>query len=48
LNDPDLHEVALDEETADDPIDYSVDLQDLVDLVAELEGTARAPDEDEL
>jgi SNF2 family DNA or RNA helicase len=48
LNDPDLHEVALDEEMADDPIDYSVDLQDLVDLVAELEGTARAADEDEL
>jgi hypothetical protein len=47
LNDPDLHEVALDEEMADDPIDYSVDLQDLVDLVAELEGTARAADQDE-
>jgi SNF2 family DNA or RNA helicase len=26
LDDPDLHEVALDEEEADDPIDYSVDL----------------------
>ncbi|SHH07015.1 DEAD/DEAH box helicase [Bradyrhizobium erythrophlei] len=47
LDDPDLHEVALDEEAADDPIDYSVDLQDLVDLVAELEGTARNLDEDE-
>jgi hypothetical protein len=38
LNDQDLHEVALDEENADDPIDYDVELQDLVDLVAELEG----------
>jgi hypothetical protein len=38
LDDPDLHEVALDEENADDPIDYDVDLQDLVDLVEELEG----------
>jgi SNF2 family DNA or RNA helicase len=38
LDDPDLHELALDEENADDPIDYDVDLQDLVDLVAELEG----------
>ena len=38
LNDPDLHEIALDEENADDPIDYDVDLQDLVDLVEELEG----------
>jgi SNF2 family DNA or RNA helicase len=38
LDDPDLHELALDEENADDPIDYDVELQDLVDLVAELEG----------
>ncbi len=42
LDDPDLHEVALDEESADDPVDYNVDLQDLVDLVEELEG--RAPE----
>jgi hypothetical protein len=41
LDDPDLHEGALDEENADDPIDYSVDLQDLVDLVEELEGKGR-------
>lgn len=46
LDDPDLHEVALDEETADDPVDYNVDLQDLVDLVEELEGRAvETPDE---
>lgn len=38
LDDKDLHEIALDEENADDPIDFNVDLQDLVDLVAELEG----------
>ena len=38
LDDPDLHELALDEENADDPIDYNVELQDLVDLVEELEG----------
>ncbi len=38
LDDPDLHQLALDEEEADDPIDYDVDLQDLVDLVEELEG----------
>jgi SNF2 family DNA or RNA helicase len=43
LNDPDLHEIALDEETADDPVDYSVDLQDLVDLISELEGNGSAP-----
>ncbi len=40
LEDPDLHEIALDEESADDPIDYDVDLRDLVDLVEELEGRA--------
>lgn len=38
LDDPDLHELALDEENADDPIDYDIELQDLVDLVEELEG----------
>jgi hypothetical protein len=38
LNDPDLHQLALDEENSDDPVDYDVDLQDLVDLVEELEG----------
>lgn len=40
LGDPDLHTLAFDEENADDPIDYSVELQDLVDLIAELEGKA--------
>jgi SNF2 family DNA or RNA helicase len=40
LDDPDLHEIAFDENEADDPIDYNLDLQDLVDLVAELEGRA--------
>jgi SNF2 family DNA or RNA helicase len=40
LDDPDLHEIALDEENADDPIDYDVDLKDLMDLIEELEGKA--------
>lgn len=47
LDDPDLHEIALDEDNADDPIDYDVDLQDLVDLVAELEGRAEDTDSEE-
>jgi SNF2 family DNA or RNA helicase len=38
LNDPDLHELALDEETAADPTDYGIELEDLVDLIEELEG----------
>jgi SNF2 family DNA or RNA helicase len=47
LDDTDLHEIALDEEEADDPIDYDVDLQDLVDLVEELEGRGRAVSEED-
>lgn len=40
LDDPDLEEIVIDEEGADDPVDYNVDLQDLIDLVEELEGRA--------
>ncbi len=40
LDDEDLHEIAFDEESADEPIDYDIDPEDLMDLVAELEGTA--------
>ena len=38
LDDPDLHKIALDEEGADDPIDYDVTTDDLIDLIQELEG----------
>lgn len=47
LDDPDLKKIAFDEENADDPIDYSVDLQDLVDLVEELEGRRSAPSDED-
>lgn len=40
LDDPDLHELAFDEEEAADPLDYDVELHDIMDLIAELEGTA--------
>jgi hypothetical protein len=40
LDDRDLHQIALDEENADEPIEYDVNMQDLVDLVQELEGCA--------
>lgn len=40
LDDRDLHQIALDEENAEEPIEYDVDLQDMVDLVEELEGRA--------
>jgi hypothetical protein len=46
LDDRDLHQIALDEENAEEPIDYDVDMQDIVDLVEELEGRAHF-DEDE-
>lgn len=41
LDDPDLHEIAFDEENADDPVDYDMDIQDLIDLVSELEGKSQ-------
>ncbi len=47
LDDPDLHELALDEENADEPIDYDVEMQDLVDLVEELEGRRRTFDDED-
>tara|TARA_R110002110_G_scaffold67928_6_gene184402 strand:+ start:218 stop:2128 length:1911 start_codon:yes stop_codon:yes gene_type:complete len=40
LDDPDLHQIALYEEEADDPVDYDLELDDLIDLIAELEGRA--------
>lgn len=39
LDDPDLHELAFDEELAE-AIEYDVEIQDLIDLITELEGTA--------
>lgn len=38
LDDRDLHEIALDEETAAEPIDYNFEFDDLEDLILELEG----------
>jgi len=38
LDDRDLHEIALDEETVDEPIDYNFEFDDLADLIQELEG----------
>ena len=47
LDDPDLHEIALDEENADDPINFDIQLQDLIDLIGELEGRVVGGDEEE-
>ena len=38
LNDTDLHQIALDEEEAEEPIDYDIEPADLIDLIDELEG----------
>ena len=46
LDDDDLHEIALDEENADDPIAWDISPEDVMDLVNELEGRA-VYDEDE-
>ena len=40
LDDPDLHQIALDEEEAEEPIDYDIEPKDLIDLIEELEGRA--------
>ncbi len=48
LDDDDLHELVLDEEEADDPIDYDVELQDIIDLISELEGTTELAPTEEL
>ena len=47
LDDPDLHKIAFDEEAAAEPLDYDVELKDIIDLIAEMEGTApEAPSEE--
>ncbi len=40
LDDPDLHKIAFDEEEAADPLDYDIEITDIIDLIAEMEGTA--------
>lgn len=40
LDDEDLHRIALDEEEAEDPIDYDIEPADLIDLIEQLEGRA--------
>lgn len=46
LDDPDLHEIALDEENADDPIAWDISPDDVKDLIEALEGRARYSDEE--
>lgn len=48
LDDKDLHRIALDEEAADEPIDYDISEQDIFDLIEELEGRAEYDENDPL
>lgn len=45
LDDPDLNDIALDEENADDPIAWDIDPDDVRDLIEELEGTSSYDEE---
>jgi SNF2 family DNA or RNA helicase len=47
LDDPDLRQIALDEENAAEPTDYSLNIDDVADLIEELEGRTRF-DENEM
>lgn len=46
LDDTDLHKIALDEENADEPIDFDINEDDIFDLIEELEGRAGYNEED--
>jgi hypothetical protein len=46
LEDTDLRQLALDEQEGEEPIDYDITLDDIVDLISELSGTAPAPGEE--
>ena len=46
LDDPDLHSIALDEETTEDPVDFDIDPQDIIDLIEQLEGRATYDEDD--
>ncbi|MGE4397367.1 MAG: hypothetical protein AB7D34_08000 [Sulfurimonas sp.] len=48
LNDEDLHEIALDEENADIPIEEAIDLQDILDIIDKLEADNEEFIEDEM
>lgn len=46
LDDPDLHEIAYDEENSEDPIAWDISPEDVKDLIEALEGRASYPDEE--
>ena len=46
LDDPDIHEIAFDEENSDDPIDWDISPEDVRDLIEVMEGRANYSDEE--
>ena len=46
LEDMDLRQLALDEEEGDEPVNYDITFDDVVDLIRELSGSAAAPEEE--
>jgi SNF2 family DNA or RNA helicase len=46
LEDMDLRQLALDEQEGDEPVNYDITLEDVVDLIRELSGSAAAPEEE--
>ena len=47
LNDADLHELMLEEDEAEAPVDWDVSVDDILDVIRELKGEATPPDSDE-
>ena len=47
LNDPDLHQLALEEEESGDGVDYGIEAADIDDLVREIEGRSADDSQDE-
>ena len=46
LNDPDLQQLALDEEESSDGVDYGIEAEDIDDLIREIEGRTTDADDD--
>ena len=46
LEDEDLRLLAIDEQEGEDPLDYGIEHEDIMDVIEELSGTAAEPDEE--
>jgi hypothetical protein len=48
LEDLDLQQLMLDEDTADAPVDFDISREDIIDVIDQLRGLAPEPGEEEL